>query len=87
MTPEEARAELMKRFPNQTVLAETKCWHHNFSEPQLKTTYTINYSFKDFSCSCKFGDSFEECFTQLDEENKAINDCIGKYNILLRKFD
>ncbi len=87
MTPEEARAELMRRFPGQTILAETNCWFHKIANgPKITTTYSISYNFKELGCDARHGNSFEECFAQLDEENKIINACIDKYSILLRKF-
>jgi len=87
MTHEEAREELMKRFPGRSVSADCNLWYFR-DKDKKEGRYSIAYDFNSQGCSMRYSSSsFEECFSQLDEENAIINAEIRKYSILLRKFD
>ena len=86
MTVEEAREELMKRFPGQSVSATCQFWFFKQSKNK-EDKYSMSYNFYSQGCSTKEGSSFEDCFAQLDKENESLNKEISKYSIILRKFD
>lgn len=86
MTPEEARTELMKR-DSGSVCAGVSCWRFSRKDVPIVNHYRLSYNFGDSSCSSVEGSSFEDCFAQMDEQDRAVNAEIKKYSILLRKFD
>ena len=87
MTPEEARAELRKRFPYSSVSAVKECWFHSTAEVKERDYYSINWNMRRISSDRKEGVSFEDCFAQLDSENKDINAVIEERGILFRQFE
>jgi hypothetical protein len=87
MTGEEAREELMRRFPGKTVSVTINYWHfsHDKTSP---VRWHIAYNFNNNAePSILYGDSFEEILEELDKKNEEINKVISLYSILLRKFD
>jgi hypothetical protein len=84
MTIEEARDELMKRFPSTSVCANVKFWLFN-TNSEKRDDYEITF-FVGKECYIKTGSSFEDCFKQIDNENEEINKVIKEKSILFRIF-
>ena len=87
MTVEEARTDLTKRFPGKSVCAVKECWFHSTAEVKERDYYYINWNMQRLYSDRKEGVSFEDCFTQLDNENKDINAVIEERGILFRQFE
>lgn len=84
MTAEECREEVLKRRPG-TVCATEHAWRHVVGREVNE--YSISYNFMTHSCTTKYGNSFEECLAQIDDEDEKVNEEISRMAILLRKFD
>jgi len=86
MTPEEAREEVKKMFPNGSCCATKEAWYHHSSGSGNSEGCRLSYNFSKNSCESANGSSFEECLQKITERHKELNDLIKKYAILLRKF-
>ena len=85
MTPEEAIIELGKRF-NGSLCAEKIRWYFSGIDKE-KNTYRVTFNFAGNSCESIDGDSFEECFSRIESEQKELNKSIKENEILFKKFD
>ena len=77
--------ELIKRFPNNSVCAYVAYWKYSHKDHTDNDYHITFFSGKD--CVIKYGNSFEDCLAQLDQENEDVNNLIKQRSILLRKFN